>query len=74
MEKENEFESLPVKRLIWNLGIPAMLAQLFNILYSIVDRIYIGHMKTGAETALASIGICSPAASGNACDCNWCIA
>ena len=61
MEKENEFESLPVKRLIWKLGIPAMLAQLFNILYSIVDRIYIGHMKTGAETALASIGICSPA-------------
>lgn len=58
---EKEFDSLPVNRLIWKLGIPAMLAQLFNILYSIVDRIYIGHMRTGAETALASIGICSPA-------------
>ena len=38
-----------------------MLAQLFNILYSIVDRIYMGHMAEGAEIALASIGICSPA-------------
>ena len=58
---ENEFDSLPVNKLIWKLGIPAMLAQLFNILYSIVDRVYIGHMRDGAEIALASIGICSPA-------------
>lgn len=58
---ENEFDLLPVNKLIWKLGVPAMLAQLFNILYSIVDRIYIGHMSNGAETALASIGICSPA-------------
>lgn len=58
---ENEFDSLPVNNLIWKLGFPAMLAQLFNILYSIVDRVYIGHMREGAEIALASIGICSPA-------------
>lgn len=58
---EHEFDTLPVKKLVWQLGIPAMLAQLFNILYSIVDRIYIGHMAEGAEIALASIGICSPA-------------
>ena len=58
---EHDFDILPVKKLVWRLGIPAMLAQLFNILYSIVDRIYIGHMADGAEIALASIGICSPA-------------
>ena len=58
---EHDFDTLPVKKLVWQLGIPAMLAQLFNILYSIVDRIYIGHMADGAELALASIGICSPA-------------
>lgn len=58
---ETEFENLPVGRLALRLGIPAMLAQLFNILYSIVDRIYIGHMPSGADMALASIGVCSPA-------------
>ena len=58
---EYNFDTTPVKKLVWQLGVPAMLAQLFNILYSIVDRIYIGHMSSGAEIALASIGICSPA-------------
>ncbi len=58
---EHDFDTAPVKKLVWQLGVPAMLAQLFNILYSIVDRIYIGHMPEGAEIALASIGICSPA-------------
>ena len=58
---EHDFDTAPVKKLVWQLGVPAMLAQLFNILYSIVDRIYIGHMAEGAEAALASIGICSPA-------------
>lgn len=58
---EHEFDTMPVNKLVWKLGIPAMLAQLFNILYSIVDRIYIGHMPEGAEMALASIGICAPA-------------
>ena len=56
-----DFDTTPVRKLVWQLGVPAMLAQLFNILYSIVDRIYIGHMGSGAEIALASIGICSPA-------------
>lgn len=58
---EQDFNTTPVKKLVWQLGVPAMLAQLFNILYSIVDRIYIGHMGEGAELAMASIGICSPA-------------
>ena len=58
---ENEFDSLSVGKLVLRLGIPAMLAQFFNILYSIVDRIYIGHMPAGADMALASIGVCSPA-------------
>lgn len=58
---EYNFDTISVKKLVWRLGVPAMLAQLFNILYSIVDRIYIGHMASGSEIALASIGICSPA-------------
>lgn len=58
---EKEFDNASVGRLVLKLGLPAMLAQFFNILYSIVDRIYIGHMPSGADMALASIGVCSPA-------------
>lgn len=54
-------ENTPVRSLVLQLGIPAMFGQLFNILYSIVDRIYVGQIPEVGETALASIGICAPA-------------
>lgn len=50
-----------MRSLVLQLGIPAMFGQLFNILYSIVDRIYVGQIPEVGETALASIGICAPA-------------
>lgn len=56
---EKEFDTLPVRTLVFRLGIPAMAAQFFNILYSIVDRIFVGHMTNG-EAAIAGIGICAP--------------
>ena len=43
------------------LGIPALFAQMFNILYSIVDRIFVGNIPGTGDLALASIGICAPA-------------
>lgn len=55
------FDETPVKSLVIKLGIPAMFAQFFNILYSIVDRIFVGHIPETGELALASIGICAPA-------------
>lgn len=54
-------ENTPVPGLVLRLGIPAMFGQFFNILYSIVDRIYVGRIPGVGETALASIGICAPA-------------
>ena len=57
---EHEFDKTPISKLVLKLGVPAMLAQFFNILYSIVDRSYVGHMETGGDIALASIGICAP--------------
>lgn len=56
---EKEFDTLPVRTLVFRLGIPAMAAQFFNILYSIVDRIFVGHMTNG-EAAIAGIGVCAP--------------
>lgn len=58
---EHEFDRIPISRLVLKLGIPAMCAQFFNILYSIVDRAFVGHIAMDGEIALASIGICAPA-------------
>lgn len=55
------FEETPVRTLVMKLGIPAMFAQFFNILYSIVDRIFVGRIPEMGDLALASIGICAPA-------------
>ena len=57
---EHEFDKTSISRLVLKLGIPAMCAQFFNILYSIVDRAFVGHIAADGETALASIGICAP--------------
>ena len=54
-------EETPVARLIIRLGVPAMFGQFFNILYSVVDRIYVGQIPGTGEIALASIGVCAPA-------------
>lgn len=61
---EREFDSVPVWRLVLRLGLPAMLAQLFNILYSMVDRIFVGHIAGSGALGLAGIGICAPALTG----------
>ena len=57
---EHEFDKTPISKLVLKLGIPAMCAQFFNILYSIVDRAFVGHIAADGEIALASIGICAP--------------
>ncbi|MCI8298946.1 MAG: MATE family efflux transporter [Lachnospiraceae bacterium] len=49
-----------VGKLLLNLALPAILAQLVNMLYNIVDRIYIGHMKDTGAIALTGIGLCLP--------------
>ena len=52
--------SAPVGRLLIRLAVPTVLAQLVNLLYNIVDRIYIGHMPVVGETALTGVGLCFP--------------
>lgn len=48
------------KKLIFQLAVPAMLAQFVNVLYNIVDRLFISNMPVVGTTALAGIGICVP--------------
>lgn len=47
-------------KVVLKLAIPSILAQFVNVLYSIVDRIYIGHMPEVGSLALAGAGICGP--------------
>ncbi len=61
MEKDNSFLGTePVGRLLFRLAIPTIAAQLINMLYNIVDRIYIGHMGADSDLALTGVGVCMP--------------
>lgn len=51
-------DSIP--SLVLRLAIPSMIAQLVNVLYSIIDRIYIGHIPEIGNLALAGVGVCGP--------------
>ena len=53
-----ETEKIP--RLLARLAIPAVVAQIINLLYNIVDRIYIGHMPGDGSLALTGVGVCMP--------------
>lgn len=57
---ENNLEKDGIKRLVLRLGVPSMLAQFINVLYSVVDRMYIGNIKDVGDIALAGVGICGP--------------
>ncbi len=45
---------------IFKLAIPSMIAQLINVLYNIVDRIYVGNLPNIGEIALIGVGVCAP--------------
>lgn len=49
-----------VPKLLFKLALPAVVAQIINLLYNIVDRIYIGHIPETGATALTGIGLCMP--------------
>ena len=50
----------PIGRLMVRLAIPTVIAQLVNMLYNIVDRIYIGHIPGDGSLALTGVGVCMP--------------
>ncbi len=50
----------PVGKLLLKLSIPTVVAQLINMLYNIVDRIYIGHIPNAGSLALTGVGVCMP--------------
>ena len=61
MESKKEFLGTePIGKLLFKLSIPTVVAQLINMLYNIVDRIYIGHIPGDGSLALTGVGVCMP--------------
>lgn len=61
MEKDKSFlGTQPVGKLLFKLSLPTVIAQIVNMLYNIVDRIYIGHMPGDGSLALTGVGVCLP--------------
>lgn len=50
----------PIGKLLFKLAVPTVVAQLINMLYNIVDRIYIGHIDEVGSLALTGVGVCMP--------------
>lgn len=57
---EERLGTAPLLKLIFSLALPSVLAQLVNLLYSIVDRVYIGHIQDVGALALTGMGLCLP--------------
>ena len=60
MENRNDFSQGSIYRHIMSLAIPMTIAQMVQVLYNIVDRIYIGHLEAGSSLALTGLGLTFP--------------
>lgn len=60
MKKVNDLGRDNITKLVFKLALPAMVAQLINVLYGIIDRMYIGHIEEIGDLALAGVGVCAP--------------
>ena len=59
-QAKQDMGSGSVKKLMLQLMIPAVVAQVVNLLYNIVDRIYIGHIAGIGAAALTGVGLFTP--------------
>ena len=58
--KDERLGTEPLGRLMFSLAVPSVAAQLINVLYNIVDRIYIGHIPEYGDVALTGVGVTFP--------------
>ena len=72
-QRKNDFSVGSIPRNILSMALPMTVAQLVNVLYSVVDRIYLGHLPGSNHLALTGIGVTMPIVSvimglANLCD------
>lgn len=59
-EKEKKLSEGNLNKMMFKMALPTVVAQIINILYNIVDRIYIGHIPGGGANALTGVGVALP--------------
>ena len=63
-DRDNAFLGTePVGGLLFRLAVPTITAQVINMLYNVVDRVYIGHMGAEGDMALTGVGVAMPVTS-----------
>lgn len=60
MKDQSRLANEPIGKLLFSLAVPTVLAQLVNLLYNIVDRMYVGRIQDVGSLALAGLGVCFP--------------
>ena len=60
MQNQPDLGREPIGKLLFKLALPTITAQLVNMLYNLVDRIYIGHIEGIGTAALTGVGVCMP--------------
>lgn len=58
--KDEKLGTESLGKLILSMAVPSVAAQLINVLYNIVDRIYIGHIPGYGDMALTGVGVTFP--------------
>ena len=58
--RDNDLATKPIGKLLWQLSLPAIAAQVVNLLYNVVDRMYIGHIPGEGAMALTGLGVTMP--------------
>lgn len=60
ISKKVDLGKEPVKHLLFILAVPAITSQVVNVLYNMIDRMYIGHISEIGPDALTGVGVCFP--------------
>ena len=60
MAQKQDMGTGSIKAMMVKMAVPALVGQVINLLYNIVDRIYIGHIPEVGGTALTGVGLFSP--------------
>ena len=60
MKVENDLGRDKISRLVFRIAIPSMMAQFVSVLYSIVDRMFVGNIPGIGDISLAGVGVCGP--------------
>ena len=60
MRTESDFSKGSIVKILMRLAVPMTIAQLINVLYNVVDRMYLGRLKGASMNALTGVGVCLP--------------